>query len=111
MKNFLFAILLVGLSACQSLGLAPADTLDSKIAYAYGIHTAVLQSAGDLTTTGVLTKADDFALLKSADSAKEFLDSAVLLENIDATSAGNKLVLATAILTELQTYLRSKGAK
>lgn len=102
---FLFVLL----SACAQLGLAPADTLDKKLAYAYGTHTAVLQSATSAVIHKDITPDDGKQVLKLADESRTLLDAAQSLSaSGDLTGANNKLVLATAILTQLQTYLRSK---
>lgn len=102
---FLFVLL----SACSQLGLAPADSFDKKLAYAYGTHTAVLQSATSAVVHKDITPDDGKQVLKLADESRGLLDAAKDLSVTgDLTGAGNKLVLATAILTQLQTYLRAK---
>ncbi|MGH3574709.1 MAG: hypothetical protein ACRDUW_23290 [Pseudonocardiaceae bacterium] len=100
-----------GLQSCQSLGLAPAQSFDSKLAYAYGIHTAVLQTAGSAVQAGSLKASDGTAVLNLADQARTLLDSARVIKASDPTGAGSKLVLATEILTQLQSYLQSRGIK
>lgn len=111
MKKLLLPTLLVLLSACNSLGLQPAETVDQRIAYSYGVHTAVLQTATVLTKSGTLSKTDAEQVLVLADQSRTLLDAAKAVETTDAATASNKLALATSILTQLQTYLNSKGVK
>lgn len=105
------AVLLMVLAACQSLGLAPAQTFDQKLAYAYGTHTAVLQAATAAVNAGSITPADGQAVFALAQQSRTLLDSARTLEATDATAAGNKLALAAAVLAQLQTFLQSRGVK
>lgn len=114
MKRFPIFTTLVAvffLHACASLGLAPAQSFDQKLAYAYGTHTAVLQTAGAAVQAGTLSKTDGQTVLNLADESRTLLDSARSLSTTDTTAAGNKLALAVAVLTQLQTYLNSKGVK
>ncbi len=105
-------VLLVLLSACSSLGLAPAQTFNQKLAYAYGTHTAVMQAAASSVQEGSLSGDDATQVLKMADESKVILDSARgLYASGDATGANNKLALALAALTATQTYLKSHGGK
>ena len=105
-KLYALPALVLMLIACASAGLAPATTFTDKLAYAYGLHTAVLQA----TTAGVLnssvTPADAEAILKQSDTAQGLLDAARLANGVgDLTTATNKLALAVAALQALQTYL------
>jgi hypothetical protein len=100
------------LCACTSLGLAPAQTFNQKLAYAYGTHTAVLQATTASVTAGSLSSADASYVLKLADDTRTLLDSAATLAaQGDAIGANNKLALATAALTALQTYLNNHKGK
>jgi hypothetical protein len=57
-----------------------------------------------------MTKAEGQQVLAMADQSKAILDGAqALAASGDATGANNKLVLATAALTALQTYLQAHG--
>lgn len=101
-KGLLVILLLTG---CAQLGLAPAQTFDQKLAYAYGTHTAVVQAAAGAVTSKALSKDDGTKVLALADQSRALLDAAKIAG--DPTEAGNKLLLATAILTQLQAYLQS----
>jgi flagellin-specific chaperone FliS len=92
--------------ACAQLGLAPAKSFESRLAYAYATHTAVLEAAASAVKAGTLSKTDGQAFLKISDEARTLLDSALnVYQQHDTAGADNKLALATAILTELQSYL------
>jgi hypothetical protein len=104
--RYLWLLLLVG---CAALGIAPAQTFDQKLAYAYGTHTAVVQAATQALNDKTITSTDALQVLKLADESRALLDaSRAALKVGDPTTANGKLVLATSILTELQTYLRGK---
>lgn len=100
------------LAGCASLGLAPAQTFDQKLAYAYGVHTAVLQTADVEVKSKVLAPADGQAVLKLADDSRTLLDAARAAAAAgDSTTGNNKLALATTVLTQIQQYLNSRSAK
>lgn len=103
----LLVLLLIG---CASLGLQPAQTLNQKIAYAYGTHKAVLEATTASVTAGKLSSADATQVLKLADDSRVLLDAATSLAATgDTTGATNKLALATAALTALQTFINAHG--
>jgi hypothetical protein len=103
---------LVFLTACASLGIAPAQTFNQKLAYSYGVHTAVLQATTQAVQTGALSSADASQILNMADQSKVLLDAATSLSAAgDTTGATNKLALASAALTALQTFLNAHGSK
>lgn len=102
-------LLLLTLVGCASLGLAPAQSFDQKLAYAYGTHTAVLQAAASAVTAKTLSPSDGEQVLKLADESRALLDAAKAAG--DTATGGNKLALATTILTQLQTYLNARGVK
>jgi len=109
MKKIVTILAVCMLTACASLGLQSPTTFPEKLAYAYGVHTAVLDTASAEITAQQLTANDGNTILRLADQARTMLDSAKTLSVTDATTAQGKLTLATSILTELQTYLRSKS--
>jgi hypothetical protein len=96
------------LSACAAL--APAETLDQRLAYAYGAHTAVLNAAATSVELGDISADQGQAVLELADRARLVLDSArAVLAAGDPRAAEDQLALALAVLTELQAYLRRSG--
>lgn len=104
--NYLWLLVLVG---CASLGMAPAQTFDQKLAYAYGTHTAVVQAATQALNDKTITSTDALQVLKLADESRALLDaSRAALAAGDPATANGRLALATQILVQLQSYLRSK---
>jgi hypothetical protein len=104
--SFLTAFALLG---CAGLGLAPAQTFDQKLAYAYGTHTAVLQGAEQSLTGRTISSADAGQVLKLADESRTLLDAARAASQAgDPSTANGKMALATQILVQLQAYLRGK---
>jgi hypothetical protein len=109
MRNLKHSWIILLLVGCASLGLAPAQTFDQKLAYAYGTHSAVQQGATQALADKTLSSTDAMQVLKLADESRALLDAARAAAKVgDPTTANGKLVLATSILTQLQTYLRSK---
>lgn len=107
--SFPFVLLLM-LSACASLGMQPAQTFNQKLAYAIGIHTAVLQATTAAVNAHTLSSSDAQAVLTQADNARTLLDAAAAANTAgDITGATNKLQIATAALTALQSYLNTHG--
>ncbi len=103
------ALVLLHLVGCTALGLAPAQTFDEKLAYAYGTHTAVLQATASAKAAGTLTAADVQHVVAIADQVRALLDGARAVESTNPTGAADRLRLATSVLSELQTWLRGKG--
>lgn len=98
------------LTGCPSLGLAPIKNFDNGLAYSYGIHTAVMQASGNAVEAGDISSAEAEQILAMADTARQFLDGARLLHRTgDTEGARDKMALATAVLTRMQEYLRSRG--
>lgn len=108
-KYYYYLFIIPLLMACAELGLAPADTFEKKLAYAYGTYTAVQQSAASALAAKEITKADAQQVLTLGDQARALLDAAKVVG--DPTEAQNKLLLATQILQQLQTYLQQHRSK
>ncbi len=111
MKPLILAAVILMLSACSSLGLAPAQSLDAKLAYGYAGVTAALNTIATATNAGQLTSAQATNANNLALQAKSILDTARALETTNATSAQNDLTLALSSLTAIQQYLTSAGVK
>lgn len=108
--KFAFLPFVLLLAACAQLGLAPASTLTERLAYAYGTHTAVLQATTSSLDAGDIKSEDAERILKIADQSRQALDAAKLAIGAgDTQTAEGRLQLATAILIELQAYLRRKA--
>ncbi|HEX7103947.1 MAG TPA: hypothetical protein VF201_14985 [Nitrolancea sp.] len=110
LKTWACSLLLVLLTACAQLGLAPASSLNDRIAYAYATHTAVLRATTDALEAGDIQTEDATRVLKVADQARDALDASRLaLDAGDVSTAEGRLQLAVAILSELQAYLRRQS--
>jgi len=102
----LIAMLLVG---CASLGLVTPQTLDERLSYAYDQHTAALQTITSTTNLRLINSRDAVSMLALADNARLLLDAARGAQRGgDVESAEGRLILATNVLRELQTYLRTR---
>ncbi len=97
------------LTACASLGLAPAKSLSERLAYGYSTLSAVQYAAANATTAGEISPSDAEDVLKLADQARVMLDGAKALLATDPEGAATKLNLAVTILKELQGHLRRKA--
>jgi urease accessory protein UreF len=105
-----YAVLCTVLVGCASLGLPQAQNFEQRWAYATATHTAVMSAAAASVRAGELSKEDGAQVLRLADESKALLDAAELIaDSGDETAANQKLLLATAILQQLQNYLRSKS--
>lgn len=102
-------LLCLMLAGCAALGLQPAQSLDERLAYAYGTYTAVLQATASAQAAGSVSAVDVGHVRVIADQVRALLDGARAVETTNPAGASNQLQLATRILAELQTYLRSKG--
>jgi len=99
--------LLMLLAGCASFGLAPANTLSERLAYAMGSHTAVLAATTQALDAGDITSDDAQRVLTVADTARQTLDAAGLAIGVgDLATAEARLQLATSLLARLQSYLR-----
>lgn len=106
------ACALVVLSACQSMGIEPAKSFDDRLAYAYGAYTAVNTATASALDAKSITSKDAEGMQKIALEARGLLDGAKLASGSgNLADANNRLAAATVILTQLQTYIRSRGVK
>jgi hypothetical protein len=109
LKRYSLYIALLLLTGCASLGLQTPQTFDQKLAYAYGTHIAVQKAAAASLNAKEISSDEAKQVLKLADESRQLLDAAGAASSAgDISSADGKLLLATSILTQLQTYLRSK---
>lgn len=105
-----FALLGILLSACATLGFESAKSFEDKLAYAFGNVTAVRETAAAGVRAGTLSSADGAEVLELTNEARALLDAARVVAGTGDTEAANaKLVLATAILTQLRNYLNARA--
>jgi hypothetical protein len=102
--------LLLILTACASLGLAPASSFEERLAYAVSQNAAVRETAAVSLERNELALEDAKRVLKITDEVRTALDAARLAAGAgDVSTAEGRLQLATSILVNLQAYLRSRA--
>lgn len=110
MRKLLFAPLLVILTACASLGLAPASSFEERLAYAVSQNAAVRNAAAVSLERNELAQEDAQRVLKITNEVRTALDAARLAAGAgDVSTAEGRLQLAASILVNLQAYLRSRA--
>lgn len=110
MHKLVIVPLLLILTACASLGLAPASTFEERLAYAVAQNAAVRETAAVSLERNELALEDARRVLKITDEVRTALDAARLAAGAgDVSTAEGRLQLSLSILTNLQTYLRGKG--
>lgn len=108
-KSWIIVLLLAG---CAGLGLQSAQTFEQKLAYSYGVNTAIREASTSALNAGSISSADMEHVLKLNDEARSLLDAARFAHGSgDVATAEGRLALATSILVQLQNYLRSKGVQ
>lgn len=111
-RSAFVATFLLVLTACSTIGLAPAQNLEQRWAYAVGVHTAVQNATTDALEHGEIAVEDAQRVLAIADEARTALDAAQLALDVgDISTAESRIILATTILTRLQDYLRSRAGE
>lgn len=110
-RNSVLALVLL-LCACAQVGVNTPQSTSEKVGYAYATLATVRTTGAQLLASNTIKQADAQSIQALADQARVLLDGANTALATDATTAASKLELATAILTQLQTYLNTtKGAK
>jgi hypothetical protein len=118
---FIVTCMLAILAACTTLGVdapqtfnqraAAPQTFNQRAAAAQITVTAVRSQALTLLMADKISAADAKNVQASADAGNAAIDLALLTAAADPTGAGSKLTSAITILTGVQAYLASKGAK
>lgn len=101
-------LLLMLITACAAIGLAPPESFDAKLAYAYKTHTSLLLSIPPAVDSGLITKADGRHVIVFADQSRVMLDEAKILKDVDVNTADGKLTLASDILKDATKYIDSR---
>ena len=110
MRKLAIIPLLLILTACASLGLAPASTFEERLAYAVSQNAAVREAAAVSVERKELSVDDAKRVLKITDEIRATLDAARLASSAgDVSTAEGRLQLATSILVNLQAFLRSRA--
>lgn len=118
-------IVAFGFTACAQLGLEPPKDFGDSLAYAYSQNTGFRQSATQALQVKSITVADANKALADTDKVRETLDQArkagcptaaasdpkpVCLTTVPQTAL-DSLKLASALLSQLQTFLNARGVK
>lgn len=112
--------LLLHLSGCAALGLAPAQTPAQKLGYAYGAVTGALNTLGQALAAGQVSSAEAARVNADIMDAASELDTArTLLCGADpkcaspasSSSALTIITAATAALGQVSSYLTCKQSK
>lgn len=108
MRKLAIIPLLFFLTACASLGLAPASSFEERLAYAVSQNAAVRNTAAVSLERQEIALEDAQRVLKITDEIRTALDAARLANDVgDPSTAEGRLQFATAILVQIQNYLRS----
>lgn len=106
-----FACLVV-LAACAATGTVAPETFNQRLAYAEGVHSAVLDATDSSLNAGTLSSVAAGNIAAQADTAQTLLTAAKTADAAgDPTTANSKLAVALTALQGLQDYLRAQGAK
>lgn len=110
MRKLAIVPLLLILTACASIGLAPASSFEERLAYAVSQNAAVRNTAAVSLERNELSLEDAQRVLKITDEVRTALDAARLAAGTgDTSTAEGRLQLATSILVNLQAFLRSRA--
>ncbi len=100
------SVLAFVLLACSSLGLAPAQTLDQKIAYGYAQNAGVRQAAATALENHRLEVGEARAVLETTNQIRSVLDASKAATDVgDLKTAEARLALAISLLAALQQRL------
>lgn len=103
--------LLLGLQACANLGLEQPKSFRDDYVYAVNQVTAVRDSATQLLERRAISIKDAEYVLNTSREARGYLDTAKSVYEAGDTLKGQSgILLATNVLTQLQTFLNSRSA-
>jgi hypothetical protein len=109
-QNIVVLLLIcLALMGCQSLGLQQPVNLTQRIDHAYGNVTAVVNTAIAGRERGQLSKEEGEFIADLAKDARVVLEAADTLNGVgDVQGAEGRLLLALAVLQQLDNYLNGK---
>lgn len=107
----LFPLLFL-LTACASLGLAPAKTFDERWSYAQGQTTGLRDASTRALDAKLIASGDMEYCISLADRSTQMLALArSAYAGGDVSTAEGRLRLVSNILTELEQYLTKRSAQ
>lgn len=102
----------VMVSGCTAVGVQQPKTFNERLAYALAQNTALREAATVSLQAGQLSADDAEYVLELTDRSRTLIDTAQFAyDGGDLTTAEGRLQLVLGVLTQVQTYLNSKGAK
>lgn len=102
-------VTLLAVAACATF--VQPKSFTEKLAAGYIAHTAVLKATTNALAAGDIKSTDAEQVQRIAVEARRVLDGAKLAHDAgDVKTAEGRLAMASAILIELQTFLREKGS-
>ncbi len=103
-----YALLLVMLTACATLGVQAPQTFNERLAAAYTTVTAARDATATMLTSGRLSAADAQNVQSQLDNARTGLDLARQLHATNPPAGDARLDAVVMGLTALQAYLQSR---
>jgi PBP1b-binding outer membrane lipoprotein LpoB len=98
-------------AGCAGMGVEPPKSFEDRLAYATGTNTALRDASTSSLDAGMITSADMEHVMEINAKVKTLLLAARRVSGADLSTAESKLIEATKLLTDLQTYLRARGVK
>jgi len=100
------SLLVFFMLGCSSVGLAPAQNMEQRIAYAYATNFGLRNSAATALNGGRIEAKEAGAALEITNQARTLLDAARMANGVgDTKTAEARLVLALSVLQALQNRL------
>lgn len=104
--------LLLILAACQSLGLAPADTFEKGWSYAQAHTTGLRDTCTRALDAHKIGSGDMEYCIATADRSRDMLALARAAHaSGDISTAHGRLALVSGVLNELEQYLITRGVQ
>jgi hypothetical protein len=107
----LFALMCVALVLAACSSVPAVDTFNKQLAAGYTTVDAIAQSTSAALAADKITQADAATVVTTARGALSALDVASQMHATNPAGAADKLQATLAVLTALQGYLATKGAK
>lgn len=103
-------LLVVAMAACAQIGAPAPENLQQSIAYGYSSVASVRNTTTGLLNAKTISLNDAKMVQSMADQARTALDLAAEASKAGKPADANSaLLLANTVLTQLQTYLKTKG--
>lgn len=103
-----YAVLLVMLTACATLGVATPKTFNERLAAAYSTVTAARDTTATLLSANKISAVDARNAQEQLDNARTGLDLARQIHTSDPAGAQTRLDAIVVGLATLQAFLQSR---